>query len=67
VARTGAVTGRRSFDVVDLLELFTHREAGRSQAQIAESLNLDRKTISYADVGITRGLTVHARPLGDRA
>jgi len=45
VARTGAVMGRRSFDVVDLMELFVHWEAGRSQVQIGESLDLDRKTV----------------------
>ena len=37
--------GRRTFDVVDLTELFVHWEAGRSQVQISESLNLDRKTV----------------------
>ena len=31
--------------MVDLTELFVHWEAGRSQAQIAESLGLDRKTV----------------------
>jgi hypothetical protein len=36
--------GRRTFDVVDLTELFVHWEAGRSQVQIGERLNLDRKT-----------------------
>ena len=45
MARTGAVMGRRTFDVVDLTELFVHWEAGRSQVQISESLNLDRKTV----------------------
>jgi len=39
------VMGRRSFDVVDLTELFVHWEAGRSQVQIGESLDLDRKTV----------------------
>jgi len=32
VARTGAVMGRRSFDVVDLPELFALWEAGRSHS-----------------------------------
>ncbi|ACV79798.1 hypothetical protein Namu_3473 [Nakamurella multipartita DSM 44233] len=49
--------GRRSFDVVDLLELFTHWEAGRSQSQIADSLNLDRKTVrKYTAPLVQRGL-----------
>jgi hypothetical protein len=36
--------GRRTFDVVvDLTELFVHLEAGRSQVQISESLNLTER------------------------
>ena len=59
-ARTGAVMGRRTFDVVDLVELFTHWEAGRSQSQIADILNLDRKTIRkytalLAELGLEPG------------
>lgn len=37
---------RRSFDVFDLIELFTHWHAGRSQRQLAESLGIDRKTVA---------------------
>jgi hypothetical protein len=37
---------RRSFDVFDLIELFTHWHAGRSQRQLAESSGIDRKTIA---------------------
>ena len=36
--------GRRTFDVVDLTELFVHWEAGRSQVQISEA-GIDRKTV----------------------
>jgi transposase len=58
--------GRRSFDVVDLLELFTHWEAGRSQAQIADSLNLDRKTVrKYTAPLVARGLVPGGPPAGD--
>jgi hypothetical protein len=49
--------GRRSFDVVDLTELFVHWEAGRSQVQIAESLGLDRKTVrKYLAPAVAEGL-----------
>jgi len=41
VARTGAVMRRRTFDGVDLMGLFVHGEAGRSQVQIGGSLGLD--------------------------
>ena len=36
---------RRSFVMLDLVELFTHWQSGRSQVQLAESLGIDRKTI----------------------
>jgi response regulator of citrate/malate metabolism len=32
--------------VFDLIELFTHWHAGRSQRQLAESVGIDRKTIA---------------------
>ena len=53
--------GRKSLAVVDLIELFVQWEAGRSQVQISESLGWDRKTIRYADVGITS--VMPTRPL----
>jgi hypothetical protein len=31
--------------MLDLIELFTHWQAGRSQFQLSESLGIDRKTI----------------------
>jgi transposase len=36
---------RRTFDVIDLIEVFEHWWAGRSQVQISESLGIDRKTV----------------------
>src|SRR4051812_27141436 len=36
---------RRSFDVVHVMELLVHWDAGRSQSEIATSLGLDRKTV----------------------
>jgi len=57
---------RRSFDVVDLTELFVHWEAGRSQVQIAESLNLDRKTVrKYFAPVVAEGLVPGAAPVGE--
>ena len=44
--------------MVDLLELFVHWEAGRSQVQISESLGLDRKTVrKYLAPAVAQGLT----------
>ncbi len=36
---------RRTFDVIDLIELYEHWWAGRSQVEISASLGIDRKTI----------------------
>jgi hypothetical protein len=58
---------RRSFDVVDLAELFVHWEAGRSQVQIAQSLNLDRKTVrKYLAPAVAEGLLPGAQPVGEQ-
>ena len=43
--------------MVDLLELFVHWEAGRSQVQIGESLGLDRKTVrKYLAPAVAEGI-----------
>ena len=58
--------GRRSFDVVDLTELFVHWEAGRSQVQIGESLNLDRKTVrKFLAPALAEGLVPGGPPAGE--
>ena len=57
--------GRRTFDVVDLTELFVHWEAGRSQVQISESLNLDRKTVrKFLAPALADGLLPGGAPVG---
>jgi transposase len=49
---------RRSFDMFDLLELYTHWHACRSQRQLSESLGIDRKTIAkYLAPAIEESLT----------
>ena len=42
---TGAQMARRTFEMVDLIEIYVHWYAGRSQVQIAQSLGVDRKTV----------------------
>jgi hypothetical protein len=37
---------RRTFDVVDIIEILVHWHAGRSRSEIAQSLGVDRKTAS---------------------
>jgi transposase len=59
---------RRSFDVFDLIELFTHWHAGRSQRQLAESLGIDRKTIAkYLAPAIAESLTPGGVPVTETA
>jgi hypothetical protein len=66
VARTGAVMGRRTFDVVDVTELFVHWEAGRSQVQISVSLGLDRKTVrKFLAPALAEGLVPGGPPAGE--
>jgi hypothetical protein len=36
---------RRTFDVVDIIEILVHWHAGRSKSEIAQSLGVDRKTV----------------------
>ena len=58
---------RRSSYVIDIVEILVHWHAGRSQHELAASLNVDRKTIRYAEYGITNGLPVDTGLLGHRA
>ena len=48
----------------DLIELFTHWHAGRSQRQLAESLGIDRKTIAkYLAPAIAESVTPGGEPV----
>lgn len=42
---TGGPMARRTFDVIDICEIFTHWNAGRSRNEIAWSLGLSRNTV----------------------
>lgn len=49
---------RRTFDVVDVTEIFLHWDAGRSKNSMSESLGVDRKTISkYLEPAEEAGMT----------
>lgn len=36
---------RRTFEMIDLIEIYVHWDAKRSQVQIGDSLGIDRKTV----------------------
>ncbi len=38
---------RRTFDVVDVTEIFIHWYAGRSISEVSASLGVDRKTVKH--------------------
>ena len=57
---------RRTFEVIDVTEMLVHWHAGRSQAQFADSLGVDRKTVrKYTAAAIAAGLTPAGAALGD--
>src|SRR5674476_603914 len=55
---------RRTFQMIDLVEIYVHWYAGRSQAQIADSLGLDRKTVrKYLAPVVVEGLVPGGPPV----
>ena len=58
---------RRTFYVIDIVEILVHWHAGRSQHEIADSLAVDRKTIRrYVAPAVAAGI-VPGGPARDRA
>ena len=55
---SGAGTlARRTFDVIDVIEILTHWYAGRSQNELATSLGVDRKTLrKYTAPAVAAGM-----------
>jgi hypothetical protein len=55
---------RRTFDVIDIVEILVHWHGGRPIAVVAESLGTDRKTIrKYVAPAVTAGLAPGGPPL----
>ena len=49
---------RRTFDVIDVTEIFVHWDAGRSLNEMSGSLGIDRKTIrKYLAPAVAAGIT----------
>jgi transposase len=57
---------RRTFDVVDIIEILVHWQAGRNNTEIAASLNVDRKTVrKYTAAAQAAGMSPCATPLSE--
>ena len=55
---------RRTYELIDVTEILEHWHAGRSQAEIAASLGVDRKTVrKYTAPAIAAGLTPGGAPV----
>jgi len=58
---------RRSFYVIDIVEILVHWYAGRSQHELAASLGVDRKTIrKYTAPAVAAGLVPGGGPARSR-
>ena len=57
---------RRTFDVVDIIEILVHWHAGRNNTEIAASLNVDRKTVrKYTAAAKMAGMRPGGAPLAE--
>jgi transposase len=57
---------RRTFDVIDIVEILIHWYAGRSQHELAASLGVDRKTLrKYTAPAREAGIEPGGPPLGE--
>src|ERR671920_1036534 len=65
---SGAATlARRTFDVIDVIEILTHWYAGRSQNELATSLGVDRETLrKYTAPAVAAGMAPGGSPLDEQ-
>ena len=67
-SRDGGPVARRTFDVIDICEIFTHGHAGRSKNEIAGSLGLSRNTVrKYVAAAEAAGMVPGWRGSGFRS
>ena len=56
---------RRTFTVIDVVEILAHWYAGRSKKQVAASLGVDRSTVAkYVAPALAAGLVPGGPPVG---
>jgi hypothetical protein len=57
---------RRTFTVVDIVEIYVHWYAGRSKSQVSASLGVDRKTVrKYLAPAEAAGITPGGPPMSE--
>jgi transposase len=57
---------RRTFEVIDIVEILIHWYAGRSQHELSASLGVDRKTVrKYVGPAVTAGLVPGGPPMAE--
>jgi transposase len=57
---------RRTFDVIDIVEILIHWYAGRSQHELSASLGVDRKTVrKYLAPAVAAGLEAGGPPMAE--
>src|ERR1700746_3116247 len=57
---------RRTFDVIDIIEILVHWQAGRNNSEIAQSLGVDRKTVrKYAAAAEAAGMSPGGAPVAE--
>jgi transposase len=67
VAEAGGPMARRTFDVIDICEIFTHWHAGRSKNEIAGSLGLSRNTVrKYLAAAEAAGMSPGGPPVSQQ-
>ena len=58
---------RRTFDVIDVTEILVHWHAGRSLSEMAQSLDVDRKTLrKYVAPAVAAGIVPGGPPRSER-
>jgi hypothetical protein len=64
--RGGATVARRTFEVIDIVEILIHWYAGRSQHELSASLGVDRKTLrKYIGPARAAGFAPGGPPMGE--
>jgi len=59
---------RRTFTVIDIVEILNHWYSGRSQAAVARSLGVDRRTVKkYVSSAERAGISPGGPPIGEEA